>query len=63
MTKNLTFFLTAVYWFNSFVWIAFLLQERDMEMSCDEKVIKRMGSDIRKQYSPSLLNFAEGRGI
>lgn len=61
LVKNLAFFLTAIYWFNPFIWVAFRFLERDMEMSCDEKVIKLLGTDIRKQYSQSLLNFAEGR--
>ncbi|MCH5249002.1 MAG: hypothetical protein J1E98_03685 [Lachnospiraceae bacterium] len=59
--KNISFILTALYWFNPFVWIAFYFLERDMEMSCDEKVIKTMGADIKKQYSQSLLNFAQGK--
>ncbi|MCH5257086.1 MAG: hypothetical protein J1D87_07315 [Lachnospiraceae bacterium] len=59
--KNIAFILTALYWLNPFVWIAFYFLERDMEMSCDEKVIKIMGADIKKQYSQSLLNFAQGR--
>lgn len=61
LVKNIAFLLTAIYWFNPFVWIAFFLMERDMEMSCDEKVIKIMGVDIKKNYSQSLLNFAAGR--
>ncbi len=59
--KNIAFILSAFYWYNPFVWLAFYFLERDMEMSCDEKVIKIMGDDIRKQYSQSLLNFAQGR--
>lgn len=62
LVKNLAFLLTALYWFNPFVWLAFYFLERDMEMSCDERVIKLMGTDIKRSYSQSLLNFAEGRG-
>lgn len=61
LVKNIAFLLTAVYWFNPFVWVAFLFLERDMEMSCDEKVIRLMGESIRRQYSQSLLNFAKRR--
>lgn len=61
LVKNIAFLLTAIYWFNPFIWIAFRFLERDMEMSCDEKVIKLLGADVRKQYSQSLLNFAERR--
>lgn len=60
MIKNLAFLLTCIYWFNPFVWIAFYMMERDMEMSCDEAVVKAMGGGIKKQYSQSLLNFAVG---
>lgn len=61
LIKNITFLLTAAHWFNPFVWVAFFLMERDMEMSCDEKVIRLMGADIKRRYSQSLLNFAVGR--
>lgn len=59
LVKDLAFLLTALYWFNPFVWIAFYFLERDMEMSCDEKVLKLMGTRIKREYSQSLLNFAE----
>lgn len=62
LVKNMAFLLTALYWFNPFVWLAFYFLERDMEMSCDERVIRLMGTDIKRRYSQSLLNFAEGRG-
>lgn len=47
-----------MHWFNPLVWLFFLLSERDMEMSCDEKVIQIMGQQIKKQYSGSLLSMA-----
>ena len=61
LIKNIAFLLTAAHWFNPFVWAAFFLMERDMEMSCDEKVIRLMGADIKRRYSQSLLNFAVGK--
>lgn len=61
LVKNMAFLLTALHWFNPFVWVAFNYMGRDMEMSCDEKVIGEMGEEIKKQYSQSLLNFAQGR--
>lgn len=36
---------------------------KDMEMSCDEAVIKQLGSDVKKEYSSSLLTLATGRPI
>lgn len=53
----------CVHWFNPLVWAAFFLCGRDMEMSCDEAVIRKMGSGVKKEYSASLLNLATGRKI
>ena len=61
--KALGFLALAVHWFNPLVWVAFLLAGRDMEMSCDEAVIRRYGEDIRADYSASLLDLASGRRI
>lgn len=52
-----------VHWFNPLVWIAFFLSERDMEMSCDEAVIRKLGSKVKKEYSASLLKAAAGDRI
>ena len=61
---KLTFFLvTCIHWFNPFAWIAFFLMGEDMELSCDESVVKQMGSDIKKEYSSSLLSMSTGRKI
>ncbi len=49
----------ALHWFNPLVWVAFALFCRDMEMSCDEVVLERLGDGIRKQYSLSLVTMAE----
>ncbi len=61
LTKLLAFCLLAVYWINPFVWVAFHLMSRDMEMSCDEAVLEKFGVEIKKAYSVSLLNEAAGR--
>lgn len=52
-----------LHWFNPLVWAAFMLSGRDMEMSCDEAVIRRLGSKVKKEYSASLLNMAAGGKI
>ena len=49
----------AVHWFNPLVWIAFVLFCRDMEMSCDEIVLEKLGDGIRKNYSLSLVTLAQ----
>lgn len=46
------------HWFNPLVWIAFRLFESDMEMSCDEEVIKNISSDLRADYCMSLVSYA-----
>lgn len=61
LIKPVCLFLTCIYWFNPFVWAAFFLMGKDMEMSCDEHVLSRLGEDIKADYSESLLQFASGR--
>ncbi|MEG1269677.1 MAG: M56 family metallopeptidase, partial [Oscillospiraceae bacterium] len=61
--KLFCFFVLCVHWFNQLVWVAFFLCGRDMELSCDEAVIKKLGSDVKKDYSTSLLTLATGRRI
>lgn len=58
--KPLCLLLTCIYWFNPFLWMAFLLLSKDMEMSCDETVLKSFDQDIKEEYSRSLLQFASG---
>jgi len=61
--KVLAFLALAIHWFNPLVWIAFMLAGKDMEMSCDEAVIRKADGDIRADYSASLLTLATGRRI
>ena len=61
IVRLFAFVLLAAYWINPFVWIAYFLMIRDMEMSCDEAVLLQLGTQIRKAYSNSLLTFATGR--
>lgn len=63
LVKQTAFLVTCVYWFHPLIWLAFYLMCRDMEMSCDESVICRMGGEIKKEYSTSLLSLASGRQI
>ena len=58
--KLLAYLLLAVHWFNPAVWAAFFLMSRDMEMSCDERVLRDLNGSA-KAYSRTLLRFAEGR--
>ena len=61
--KALAFLALTIHWFNPLVWIAFVLACKDMEMSCDEAVIRKLGSDVRADYSASLLTLATGHRI
>lgn len=53
--KPLGFLLLAVYWFNPLMWLSYVLLCRDIELACDEKVIKEFGSRQRADYSQALL--------
>ncbi len=61
--KLLAYLALCIHWFNPLAWAAFILAGKDMEMSCDEAVIKRMGSQIRADYSASLLRLATHKKI
>lgn len=54
--KPLGFALLTVYWFNPMIWIAYILLCRDIELACDEKVIKDLGFESKKPYSNALIN-------
>jgi beta-lactamase regulating signal transducer with metallopeptidase domain len=63
IVKIVAFLVLTVHWFNPLVWMAFFRCAKDMEMSCDESVMKRLDTDIRREYSASLLSLATGRKI
>ncbi len=58
LTKIVAVFAVCLHWFNPFVWICFRLCSDDMEASCDERVLKILGADSRKDYARSLLSMA-----
>ncbi len=53
--KPLGFVLLAVYWFNPLLWLAYALLCRDIELACDERVIRTMDASAVKTYSTVLL--------
>ncbi len=63
ITRILGFIALSIHWFNPLVWLAFVLSSKDMEISCDECVMKKMNNDIRADYSMALLKFATGRKL
>ena len=56
--KLLGYLALCIHWFNPLVWLAFFLGGKDMEMSCDEAVLNRLGEGIRADYSQALLRLA-----
>ena len=61
--KPLGFLILTVHWFNPLCWVAYVLLCRDIELACDEKVIRQMDLDGKKQYSAALLECSTGRRL
>lgn len=59
--KPLGFLLLTIHWFNPLMWLAYILLCRDIELACDEKVVKDMRPDQRANYSQALLNCSVNR--
>lgn len=53
--KPLGFLLLTVYWFNPLMWLAYILLCRDIELACDEKIIKELGNEQRADYVQALV--------
>ncbi|MCD7751909.1 MAG: hypothetical protein LUI10_09270 [Lachnospiraceae bacterium] len=58
IVKWVLFLITAIHWFNPFIWLAYSFCCKDMEISCDEAVLGQTGEDVRKAYAASLLKYA-----
>ena len=56
--KIAAFLVLTVHWFNPLVWLAFVLMSRDMELSCDEAVLRGMDADARRDYARTLLELS-----
>lgn len=59
--KPIGFLLLTVHWFNPLMWLGYVLLCRDIELACDEKVIKELGTDARADYSEALLSCSISR--
>lgn len=53
--KPLGFLLLTIHWFNPLMWLAYVLLCRDIELACDEKVIKELGNEQRADYAQALV--------
>lgn len=61
LIKPFAFLLLSVYWFNPLMWLAYVLLCRDIELACDEKVVKDYRKEECKEYSYALLNCSINR--
>ncbi len=61
--KPLSVLALCVHWFNPVIWISFILSQKDMEMSCDEKVVSVFDNDIRSEYAASLIKLAAKQNV
>lgn len=62
LTRGLAYLALCLHWFNPLVWAAFFVSGQDMEVCCDEAVIRKIGNQVKKEYSASLLAVAAGSG-
>lgn len=61
--KMLLILACCIHWFNPLVWVMSVLANRDMEIACDENVIKYLGRDMRRAYARALIDMEEQRDI
>ena len=61
--KPLGFLILTLHWFNPLVWLGYVLLCRDIELACDEKVIKEMDADQKADYSQALLACSVNRRL
>lgn len=59
--KPLGFFILAIHWFNPLMWLAYVILCRDIELACDEKVIKDLDTEQKADYSAALLSLSVNR--
>ncbi|WP_010275795.1 M56 family metallopeptidase [Paenibacillus senegalensis] len=51
----------CVHWYNPFVWVMYILANRDIELSCDEKVVRTFGETMKSAYAMMLVNMKEAK--
>lgn len=61
--KPLGFLLLTIHWFNPLMWLAYVLLCRDIELACDEKVIKVLGNEQRADYTQALVACSVNRRV
>ena len=61
--KPVAFIALCLHWFNPLVWLSWVLSMHDMESSCDEAALRRLGPGSRADYAQTLLNMATGHSV
>ena len=59
LTKLIMIAAVCILWFNPLVWVMYILFNRDLELSCDETVVRRFGMDIKSVYATALISMEE----
>lgn len=63
-TKLLATLVLCIHWFNPFVWIMYILFNRDIELACDESVIRQLGEKSKSTYSLMIISMeAKNSGL
>lgn len=62
LTKLLITAALCIHWFNPLVWVMYLLFNRDIELSCDEAVLRRFGENTKSDYAMTLICMEEAKG-
>ncbi|MGN4125571.1 M56 family metallopeptidase [Lysinibacillus sphaericus] len=57
--KVILMIMVALHWFNPLVWLMYFLVNRDIELTCDERVIRQFGDKAKSAYALSLINMAD----
>lgn len=60
-TKLLLTAALCIHWFNPLVWVMYCLANRDLELSCDEKVVRMFGETVKSAYALTLIDMEEQR--
>ena len=61
--KPLSFLALSIHWLNPLMWLCYILAQKDMELSCDARVLSLSKEDIRKDYANSLINIAAKQNV
>ena len=61
IVKPICWVALSLHWFNPAAWLAFFLLSRDLEVACDQSVVRRLGSQVKADYSAALLSVAAPR--